>query len=65
MALKLLFAQFTLFDLLFASAIDNVGTLKVYLVAIPYEGILTLLALFLALVAALIRFICFIYALDF
>ena len=64
MALELLFAQFTLFDLLLAPTVDNIGALEVYLVAVLDEGILALLALFLALCAALIRIICLIYALD-
>ena len=64
MALELLFAQFTLFDLLLAPAVDYVSALEVHLVAVLDEGILALLALFLALSAALIRIICLIYALD-
>ena len=48
MPLKLLLAQFSLFDLFLATAIDNVCALKVDLITISYERVFPPFALFLA-----------------
>ena len=48
MPLKLLLAQFSLFDLLLAPTVDNVGALEVDLVPVPNERIFPPFALFFA-----------------